>query len=170
MGTAEIGTVREEIVGPGTVQSRYSVSVGSRVAGAIDRVLVDVGDEVQKDQLLATLDRTELDARFRSARGAVASAQEDIALAKANLAKAQSDFDLARLKDQRAKSLVTPGVISVDQAEDAHGAFLAAEANQRASLAAVDARQAALDVLGVTARRDVQEYATVRTAAAGLHL
>ena len=138
------GTVREETIGPGTVQSRYSVSLGSRVSGTIDRVLVDVGDEVKKGQLLATLDRTELDARFQSARGAVASARQDVALARANLAKVQSDLDLARLKDERARNLVAPGVIPVEQADEARGAFAAARANERASLAAVDARQAAL--------------------------
>jgi HlyD family secretion protein len=144
VGSVMAGTVREETIGPGTVQSRYSVSLGSRVAGTIDRVLVDVGDEVQKDQLLATLDRTELDARFRATRGAVASAQQDIALARANLAKARSDLDLARIRHERAQNLVGPGVISVAEADDARGAFRAAEASERAARAAVDAREAEL--------------------------
>jgi HlyD family secretion protein len=144
VGSVMAGPVREETIGPGTVQSRYSVSLGSRVAGTIDRVLVDVGDEVQKDQLLATLDRTELDARFRATRGAVASALQDIALARANLAKARSDLDLARIRDDRAQNLVGPGVISVADADDARGALRAAEANERAARAAVDARVAEL--------------------------
>lgn len=147
VGSVTAGIVREETIGPGTVQSRYSVSLSSRVAGTIDRVLVDVGDEVKVGQLLATLDQAELDARFRSAQEAVASAQHDVALARANLAKARSDLDLARLKGERAKALVTSSMISVEQAEEAQGVFLAAKANERASVAAVDARQAALDRL-----------------------
>jgi HlyD family secretion protein len=170
VGSAVAGTVREQTVGPGTVQSRYSVSLGGRVAGTIDRVLVDVGDEVEKDQLLATLDRTELDARFRSARGAVASAREEVALARANLAKARSDLDLARIKNERATNLVTPGLISVEQADEARGAFLAAEANERASLAAVDARQAALARLVQEQRvaETILSYTAIQSPMAGV--
>jgi RND family efflux transporter MFP subunit len=133
-------------------------------------VLVDVGDEVKEGQPLATLERTELDARFRSARGAVASAQQDVALARANLAKARSDLDLARLKNERARNLVTPGVISVDQADEARGAFLAAEANERASLAAVDARQAALARLVQDQRvaETILSYTAIESPMAGV--
>jgi RND family efflux transporter MFP subunit len=156
VATVAVGTVREETIGPGTVQSRYSVSLGSRVAGTLDRVLADVGDEVKKGQLLATLDRTELEARFQSTRGAVASARQDVALARASLAKARSDLDLARIKDRRARSLVLPGAISAEEADEARGASLAADANQRAALAAVDVRQADL-------ARAVQEQRVAET-------
>lgn len=139
-----VGIVQEETVGPGAVQSRFSVSIGSRVAGTIDRVLVDVGDEVDKGQLLATLDRTELDGRLRATRGAVASARQDVNLAGANLAKARSDLDLARTRHERARNLVAEGVGSVAEADDTRGAFLAAEANERAAGATVSARQAAV--------------------------
>jgi HlyD family secretion protein len=141
VGSAVAGTVAQETIGPGTVQSRYSVSLAFRVAGTIDRVLVDVGDEVHEGQILATLDRTELDARFRATRGAVASARQEIALATANLTKARSDLELARIRDKRAQRLA-PAVISVADADDARGAARAAEANERAARAAVDARQA----------------------------
>ena len=109
----EIASVQRETRGPGTVQSRFPVSVGSRVTGIIDRVYVDVGDEVKQGQLLATLDRTELDARLASAQRAVTSAQREVALAEANLEKARSDVDLARASFARAEKLVGPGLMSV---------------------------------------------------------
>lgn len=143
VSSAVTGSVREETRGPGTVQSRYSVSLGSRVAGTIDRMLVDVGDEVKKGQLLATLDRTELDARVQSTRRAVESAQQDVVLAKANLAKARSDLDLARIKSERARRLVTPGVLPVADADEARAALRSAEANEGAAIATVDSRLAA---------------------------
>jgi RND family efflux transporter MFP subunit len=107
-------------------------------------VLVDVGDEVKKGQRLATLDRTELDARLRATRGAVLSARHDVVLARANLAKARADLVLARTKDDRAGRSVVLGLISVEHADEAQGALRAAEANESAARAAVDARQAAL--------------------------
>jgi RND family efflux transporter MFP subunit len=170
VGSVVVGTVREETIGPGTVQSRYSVSCGSRVAGTIDRVLVDVGDEVKQGQLLATLDRTELDARSRSSRGAVASAQQDVALAKANLAKTRSDLDFARIKDERTRYLVARGAISVAEADDARGLLLGDEANESAAVATVDARKAALARLGQEQRvsETILSYTSIYSPMAGV--
>jgi RND family efflux transporter MFP subunit len=170
VGAAEISTVREETIGPGTVQSRYAVSLGSRAVGTLHRVLVDVGEEVKEGQLLATLEPTELEARLRAARGAVASAQQDVALARANLAKARSDLELARIKNDRAQNLVAPGAIPVEQADEARGALAVGEANQRAALAAVDARQAALARLVQEARiaETILSYTEIRSPMDGV--
>jgi HlyD family secretion protein len=142
VGSVVAGTVREEIIGPGTVQSRYSVSIASRVAGTLDRVLVDVGDEVDAGQIVATLDRAELEARYRATQRAVASARQEVALARANLEKARSEIDLARLRDERALKLVD--VIAQAEADDARAALRAAEATGSAAVAAIDGREAEL--------------------------
>ena len=170
VGPVVAGTVREEIFGPGTVQSRYSVSIGSRVAGTIDRVLVDVGDEVEEDQLLAELDRTELEARLRVARDAVTSAEHDLALAKANLAKARADLDLARIRDGRAQSLAGSSTISVAEADDARGALRVAEANERAARASVSAREAALARLSQEEHvaETILSYTTIKSPMEGI--
>lgn len=144
VATVEAGVVRQETIGPGTVQARFSVGVGARVAGALEKVLVDVGDEVEEGQLLAQLDTTELSARLRSAQRAVTSARREVALARANLAKAQSDRDIARLRSERAKNLAASDIVSVADADDAEAAFRAAEANHRAARATIDVRQASL--------------------------
>src|SRR5688500_11798352 len=81
VATVEVGMVEEETFGPGTMQSRVAVSVSSRITGTVDRVFVDVGDEVQKGQLLMTLDQTELAARARTAIRATSSAREEVVLA-----------------------------------------------------------------------------------------
>ncbi len=139
-----VGTVRMETIGPGTVQSRFSVSISSRVAGTLERVLVDVGEEVQKGSLLATVEQTELAARLRATEGAVASGVQDRLLARANLEKGRADLNLARSREQRARKLVSAGAISIGEADDARGALLAAEANQRAAQATLAARDAAV--------------------------
>ncbi|MBI2372770.1 MAG: efflux RND transporter periplasmic adaptor subunit [Deltaproteobacteria bacterium] len=144
VAAVETGAVRQETMGPGTVQARVSVSVGVRVAGTVERVLVDVGDEVERGQRLAQLDTTELAARLRSARGAVASGRQEVALSRANLAKAQSDRDIAGLRSDRTRSLAAPGVVSVAEADDAFAAFRAAEANVLAARATIDVRLATL--------------------------
>lgn len=164
------GTVREETKGPGTVQSRYAVSVASRVAASVERVLVDVGDEVKRGQLLATLDQSELAARLGAARGAVASAQQEVVLARANLAKARSDRELARIQDERARQLVERGVSPVAEADEARGARRAAEAAERAARAAVDSRVASLERLRDEQRaaETILSYATLESPMSGI--
>jgi HlyD family secretion protein len=144
MSASTTAVVREETRGPGTVQSRFPVSVGSRAAGTLDSVLVDVGQEVQKGQLLATLDRTELEARAQAARRAIDAAQQDVALAEANLDKARSDLELARANHKRNSALVGEGVVSVEIFDQSKAALGAGEANERAARVAIAARKAAL--------------------------
>lgn len=170
IGSAEVATVREQVAGPGTVQSRYAVSIGTRVAGTIDRVLVDVGDEVQPDQLLATLDRTELAARLGSARGAVRAGERDVALARANLEKARADLDLAEIRDRRARGLLGPGVIAVAEADEARGALQAARAGERAARAGIEEREAARARLSEEQRiaETVLSYTELRSPMAGV--
>jgi RND family efflux transporter MFP subunit len=166
----EIGTVQRETRGPGTVQSRFPVAVGSRVTGILDHVYVDVGDEVKKGQLLATLDRTELEARSASAQRAVASAQQEVALAEANLEKVRSDVSLARANFARAEKLVGPGLMSVADFDQAKAALAAAEASERAARVAVGARKA--DLARLTQDQRVAEtilsYATITSPMAGV--
>jgi len=138
------GAVREETRGPGTVQSRFPVSVGSRVAGTLESVVVDVGQEVQKGQLLATLDRTELDARAGAARKVVGAAQLDVALAEASLDKARSDLELVRANHKRNSALLQNGAISLETFDQSKAALGAGDANERAARVAVAARKAQL--------------------------
>ncbi len=166
----EAGAVREEILGPGTVQSRYAVSVSARVTGTLKNVLVDVGTEVKKDQLLAEIDTTELTAKLRSAQGAVASARQDVVLARANLMKTQSDAGIARVRSDRAKNLAKAGSLSVAEADDAAAALRAAEANESAARATIAVRQAALArfIEEQNVAETVLSYATIRSPMAGI--
>ena len=147
------GVVKPEVFGPGTVESRYPVSVGSRIAGAVDRVLVDVGDEVEKGRLLATLDRTELDARTETVRRAVTAARQDVAIAEASLAKAESDLALARSNHERSRALLGTGSLPVETFDQTLAALGGAEANRRVAHVSIDGRRA--DLAGLLAQERV---------------
>src|SRR5438876_11374203 len=58
----------------GTLESR-NISVGSKVGGRIEKVLVAEGDRVQKDQVLVTFEDSELNARLLQAQGRYAQAK-----------------------------------------------------------------------------------------------
>lgn len=144
---AMIANVRAEVRGPGTVQSRFAVSIGSQITGKIERVLVDVGDEVQKGQTLVTLDATELDARVASARATTAAGRLQIAFAQANLDKADAYLALAAASLRRTRALAEQQLIAAatfDQATTTHADAVATRLAARASVDYARAQLASL--------------------------
>ena len=165
-----VGTVQEETRGPATVQSRFSVRVSARTSGTLDRVLVDVGDEVKKGQVLATLDAVELDARATVALRAVAAAHGEVALAEANLPRARAELALARANSARDRNLVEDGLISIATFDQSNAALGVAGANERAAQVAIEARRAELARI-IQERRvadTIASYASITSPMDGL--
>jgi RND family efflux transporter MFP subunit len=77
----------------GTVEARYQSTLGFRVAGRIARREVDVGAQVQADQLLAVLDPTDQQNRLRSNQGDLARVEAQYINAQANARRQQELFD-----------------------------------------------------------------------------
>lgn len=77
----------------GSIQARYESNVGFRVPGRIASRSVDVGAEVEKGALLATLDPTDQQNLLRSAEGDLASVQAQFINAQANARRQQELFD-----------------------------------------------------------------------------
>jgi RND family efflux transporter MFP subunit len=88
----------------GDVRAKAQVALIPRVAARIERMNVDIGSEVKRGDVLAELDRTQLQASLRQAQGSLQSAQarldglqtprpEDIAIARANVVSAQDRLD-----------------------------------------------------------------------------
>ncbi|WP_226505401.1 efflux RND transporter periplasmic adaptor subunit [Pseudomonas sp. MWU16-30317] len=77
----------------GTIEARYQSTLGFRVAGRIARREVDVGAQVQADQLLAVLDPTDQQNRLRSNQGDLARVEAQYINAQANARRQQELFD-----------------------------------------------------------------------------
>ena len=65
---AQTGRLVERIHAPATIQARYPITVGTRIAGSVTELYVDVGDTVSAGDRLARLDDRELAARLTVAR------------------------------------------------------------------------------------------------------
>jgi RND family efflux transporter MFP subunit len=113
---------------PGEFQPFLVVSLHARVAGYVDKVLVDRGSVVKQGQLLAELSAPEMAARIAEAESRVHGAQSDRIQAEAQLAAAQSTWD--KLK----KAAETPGVIAGNE-------LTLAEKQVDAARALVDSRR-----------------------------
>jgi RND family efflux transporter MFP subunit len=81
------------------------IEVGSRVSGIVRRIPVAVGDRVERGDLLALIDPTELQARLDQSNA-------DLSLARAQLAMAESSH-------QRAAALAAEGIVSEIELESA---------------------------------------------------
>ena len=91
---------------PGEFLPYESVPIHAKVAGFVDKVLVDRGSVVKAGQLLATVIAPELTARIAEAESKVKALESQQAEAEARTAAAQSTYD--RMKAASA----TPGVIA----------------------------------------------------------
>lgn len=150
--TVRNDAITARVLGPGTVQARTTVTLAARLSATVTRVLADVGDTVAKDQLLVTLDDRDLAAR----RGAIGGQRQALArnteAARAALAKAQADLDLARSKQRRDAELLAQGFVSQAAIDASNAALRAAQAGVEASQATLAAREADALTLGQEAR------------------
>src|SRR5664279_1033796 len=132
---------------PGEFQPYLTVSLHARVAGYVDKVLVDRGSAVKQGQLLVELSAPEMAARIAEAESRVHGAQSDRIQADAQLAAAESTWD--RLK----KAAETPGVIAGNELTLAEKQVDAGRALVSARRQAVSAAEAA-----VRAQKLMEEY------------
>jgi HlyD family secretion protein len=146
------GTIPAYVVGPGSMQARVPVTLSARVNATVAQVYVDVGDEIRKGQLLVTLDDRDLGAR----RGVVSGQQEsllrNIEGARAALAKAQADLELARSKQRRDVELLARGFVSQAVADASSAALYGAVAGVESARSTLAAREADTRALAQEAR------------------
>ena len=112
--TAERGVLSGVITASGELQAQQKVNVSPRQSGLLDELMVDEGDEVKDDQVLAVMDRGDLDDRL----------QEKQAL----LRQAEVNYQSQKDEFERRSKLYDSGVISANDFSDARFEMLARQA------------------------------------------
>ncbi len=120
---------------PGSLEPLQETSVYARANGFVRKWLVDIGAKVKRDQVLAELDLPDVEEELRQAQ---ASATQ----ARAGIAQAKSQLELARATDQRYQALRPSGVVSQQEVDQTHASNDAQEANLAAAEAAYGSAQA----------------------------
>ena len=115
---------------PGEILPFLTVSLHARVAGYVDRVLVDRGSIVKQGDLLAELSAPEMTAQIAEAQSKVQAAEADRLQAEAQLAAAQSTYDRTKMAAE------TPGAIAGNE-------LILAEKQVEAAKALLNSRQQA---------------------------
>lgn len=97
VGKARTGAVREEILLTGALKPKEQVDVMPKATGRVEQLLVQVGDFVQKGQLIAKLEDDELQQQVKRAMAQQTVARASSAQRKAELANAKAEMERARI-------------------------------------------------------------------------
>jgi HlyD family secretion protein len=122
------GDLAKSVVATGKIEPITKIEVKSKASGIVTKLYADANDKVKVGQLLAQLDREEIDAQVRSAEAQLQSAEANVSAAKADLQRAQVDaegVEIPTLKRayERALQMEKDGVVSVAAKDDAQRAY-----------------------------------------------
>ena len=152
---ATTGTIESALEISGTLAARSRVGVKPKLPGRLERILVDIGDRVRDGQVVATIDRGEVDAQVDAAVAAVN-------VAKAALDSADATLTHAASEHARARTLFEAGAVPrqrLEVAETAHRAAAAQRDLAQANLAQAEA--------AVRRTREVQRDTTLYAPVSG---
>jgi len=105
--TAKQGTTDQTLTLPGDIQAYFEAPIFARVSGYLKEWDQDIGAHVKAGQLLAEIDTPDLDQQLNQA--------------KADLAAAQSNENLAELTSKRWQVLVKKDAVSQQDADEKAG-------------------------------------------------
>ncbi|MGH9546948.1 MAG: efflux RND transporter periplasmic adaptor subunit [Terriglobales bacterium] len=120
----EKGDLAKSVVATGKVTPITKVEVKSKASGIVKKLFVDAGDKVRKGQLLAQLDKEEIEAQVEQSRAAVQAAEAGLTSSEADYERAKVDAEgpdvpLLKRAYDRAIGMAKEGVVSTSALEDA---------------------------------------------------
>jgi len=153
----EKGDLAKSVVATGKVTPITKVEVKSKASGIVKKLMVEYGDTVKRGQLLAQLDKDEIQAQVDQSRAALQAAQASLASSEADSERAMVDAegpDVPLLKRQyeRAEEMAKDGVVSASALDDA-------DRNYKMALNKQNVAKAQVQVLKAKIRQSQAEVA-----------
>src|SRR5207248_114318 len=124
LAVAERGDLARVVVATGKIEPLSKVEVKSKASGIVKKLFVDYGDRVKRGQVLADLDKVQLEAAVRAATANLQAAEAALQSAKATLERNKVDAEgpdvpFLKLNMERAEQMYKDGVMSKSLVEDA---------------------------------------------------
>jgi HlyD family secretion protein len=163
LAKVEKGDLAKSVVATGKVTPIVQVEIKSKASGIVKKLYVEYGDKVKLGQVLADLDKVEIEAQVRSQRANVEASEANFTSTKADFERAKVDAegpDIPMLKRayDRAVQMAKDGVVSQSNLDDA----------QKNYELAINKQNVARAQLGVLKAKIAQAQAQVQSSHAQL--
>src|SRR6058998_4293995 len=124
LAKVERNDLAKSVVATGKVTPITKVEVKSKASGIVKKLYVEYGDRVKKGQLLAQLDKEEIQAQVDQSRASLAAADANLKSAEADYERSKVDAEgpdvpLLKRAHDRALGMAKEGVVSTSALEDA---------------------------------------------------
>jgi HlyD family secretion protein len=124
LAKVEKGDLAKSVVATGKVEPITKVEVKSKASGIVKKLYVEYGDRVKQGQLLAQLDKIEIQAGVEQSRASLEAAQANLTSSKADYERAKVDAEspdvpLLKRAYDRNLSMQKDGVVSQSALDDA---------------------------------------------------
>ena len=131
-------TIRDTGNFTGTLAPKSQYVVAPKISGRLEKLMVDIGDRVNRNQLIAVLDDEEYSQQ-------VHQAEADLQVALANLEESRSSLDMAKRELERVEELHKKGISADSELDASKGTYATQESRYKVSQAQVAHREAALE-------------------------
>ncbi len=138
----QTGVIEQRRTFSGALAPRAEFVVAPKVAGRLERLTVNISDEVSRGELVGQLEDDEY-------VQAVAQAEADLAVARANLSEARSELEIANRELERAETLRQRGVASESQLDSARAGQLAKQVKSEVAQANVSRAESLLETVKI---------------------
>ena len=125
------GDVARSVVATGKIQPITKVEVKSKASGIVEKLFVDINNQVHKGQPLAQLDKQEIVAQVEAQRAQLAAAEANVSTYEANIDQdkvnaAAPDLPMYKATLDRNQEMARQGVVSQQALDNANRDYLAA--------------------------------------------
>ena len=147
LAKVEKGDLAKSVVATGKVEPITKIEVKSKASGIVKKLFVEYGDRVKKGQLLAQLDKLEIEAQVEQSRAALLAAQANLKGAQADYERAKVDAEgpdvpLLKKSYERNLEMQKSGVVSQSALDEAEKDYRMAVNKQNVARAQITVLQA----------------------------
>jgi HlyD family secretion protein len=124
LAKVERGDLAKSVVATGKVEPITKVEIKSKASGLVKKLYVEYGDRVHQGELLAQLDKAEIQAGVDQSKAALEAAQASLTSSQADYERAKVDAEgpdvpLLKRAYDRAEGMAKDGVVSQSALDDA---------------------------------------------------
>jgi HlyD family secretion protein len=147
LAKVEKGDLAKSVVATGKVEPITKVEVKCKASGIVKKLYVEYGDRVKQGQLLAQLDKVEIQAQVEQSRAALQAAEANLSSSKADYERSKVDAEgpdvpLLKRAYERNLGMAKDGVVSQSALDDAEKEYKLAVNKQNVARAQITVLQA----------------------------